>query len=611
MSQKKPTPIKVSLLLILSMIGMNTVQAGNICDQQTTAIQDIQGDQKASTMPGQSVWVKGVMTGDFRGPDSLGGFFLQNPSHHPNLKKSSGLFISHSLTDTPVKAGDMVLVQGVVSEEFDVTHLTEVKVIRVCQSGLALPEPVALQLPMNLPQLEATEGMRVTLAQPHVVTDVYNYLRFGELVVSQDLMLSPTAQYRPGSQVKKHAKLIKKSQLIIDDGLLSKYPLSSIKGADGQSAITASNPIRIGHTIQATGIMHYAFGRFKLQATEALKLGDALASSAAQPDMPQGALRVGTFNVENFFNSLDLNENKCGPLKDFGCRGADSSQEFKRQLAKLVAVINSTDASVLGIQELENNDDQSIKALVEGLNAAAGEARWAYIDTGALGEDVIKVGLIYQPKMLQPKGSFALLNQAADPEFLEHRNRIVVTQTFEHASGHAVNVATVHFKSKSCRDAVDLDLDQKDGQSCFNPTRIQVANQVARWLAKDPTGQGAQATFLVGDFNSYQKEDPMQALWEHGYVNTAAHYLGEKNWTASYRGMLGSLDYVLANQAAMKLTKGASQWHINSVSSRDFGYNLEPLDEGVFRPVTYYQADPYSSSDHDVVLTGFDFPTKQ
>ncbi|WP_223789207.1 ExeM/NucH family extracellular endonuclease [Marinicella meishanensis] len=594
--------------LYLTALGLITTMSGAVqavCDQTTTPIAQIQGAGSASTWVNQEVWVKGVVTADFRGPDGWSGFFIQSHTRDSHDDTSEGLFVRDDQATQVLQAGDEVLIKGRVSEQYEVTQLNPMQSLVVCQSGQLLPPPVALQLPMDQSQLEAVEGMRVHLSD-HVITDVYSYLKYGEMTVSSQLLLSPTALYRPGPKVKQHQALLSRDRLIIDDGRMNQYPQPWVAGADGRTPVGAKNAIQMGQSVAATGVLHFAYGKYKLQPTEPLQFGEPLANAQLVPPIPAGRLQLATFNVENFFTTLDEKDATCGPLRDFGCRGADSAAEFGRQLAKLVAVINTADPAVLGVQELENNATASIQALVDGLNRAAGQRQWDFIDTGALGEDVIKVGLIYQPARVKPVGAHALLNAAADPDFLEHRNRVVVAQTFSDPQNRMFNVATVHFKSKSCRDAEGLDLDQGDGQGCYNPTRVQVAGQLARWLAADPTGQGAQATFIVGDFNSYQQEDPMVTLHELGFVNLAGQYMGPKNWTASFRGAVGSLDYVLANEAAQQRVKGLTQWHINSVAIHEFDYNMEPLGEDTARPQNFYQANPYASSDHDWVMVGFD-----
>ncbi len=592
-------------LVMLANSGL--VLSASTCEGKYTSIAAIQGAQSSSPLVDKTVWVKGIVTGDFRGQDALGGFFIQSEQASNDPLQSSGLFVSENNPEQSLNVGDVVVIKGQVSEQFDVTQISSVDSLNVCDTEVLLPMPVPLELPMTADQLEAVEGMRVSITAPHVITDVYNYVRYGELIVSSQLLLSPTAMYRPGKQAQSHRKTIKSNQLIIDDGRLSKYPQPFVVGADGLNPIQATTALQLGQRIDVTGVMHFAFGKYKLQPTEKFIMGQPTEANRSSFTKPKGRYQVGTFNVENFFTTIDNGEEVCGPLRDFGCRGADSKAEYDRQLAKLVSVINTADATVMGLQELENNANASIKALVKGLNNAAGEQKWAYIDTGILGEDVIKVGFIYQPSQVMPQGEYALLNSAADPEFKENKNRIIVAQTFSDKHGNAFNVAVVHFKSKSCRDATGLLKDQKDGQGCYNPTRVEVANQLAKWINQDPTGQGVAATYIVGDFNSYQYEDPMETLKTHGFINLANQYLGKQNWTTSFRGTIGSLDYVLANEAAQKLSKGLVQWHINSISSKEFSYNMETLEAGISKPESFYQPDPYASSDHDVVMAGFEW----
>ncbi len=576
------------------------------CHQQFTAIPTIQGTSAVSTLLDQTVWVKGIVTADFRGKDRLGGFFIQSVEADQNQATSEGLYVHENNMQLPIKVNDLVALQGIVSEQFGVTQLSQAKKLQVCSSGHKIPTPYLLTLPLNDFNLESLEGMLITLAEPYVISDVYPYIQYGELVVSSQLLMNPTSIHRPGAAARQLMESNGNDQFIIDDGSLQKYHQPIGLGGDGLSQLSAKNQIQLGQKIQTSGILHYAFGEYKLQPTQPLQLSSYLPSSQTEPKKVGGQLKVAAFNIENFFTTIDNGQEICGPLKNFGCRGADNKKEYKRQLAKLVTVINTANASVVGLQELENNERQSTEALVNGLNQAAGKTKWAYIDTGLLGEDVIKVGLIYQVDQLTPQGDFALLNRDADPEFLENKNRIIVAQTFTDNNGHAFNIATVHFKSKSCRDATGIYLDQKDGQGCYNPTRVAVAKQLSRWLKSDPTGQQAAATFVVGDFNSYQHEDPMVQMKSAGFYNLADKYLSAENWTTSYRGSVGSLDYILANEAAQKISTGLTQWHINSVSIDQFGYNTEPLHENMPKPINFYQADPYASSDHDVVIAGFD-----
>ena len=51
---------------------------------------------------------------------------------------------------------------------------------------------------------------------------------------------------------------------------------------------------------------------------------------------------------------------------------AETAEEFTRQRDKIIAVINTIDADIVGLVEIENNATESLSDLVNGLNADAG-----------------------------------------------------------------------------------------------------------------------------------------------------------------------------------------------------------------------------------------------
>lgn len=582
-------------ILLLSVLAV-TVEAAQLnCNAPVTTITEIQGNGKHSAQSNQLVTVKGVITGDFRGKNALEGFFIQQLKPDNDIKTSEGLFIHHRDTFQKLQIGDVVMVKGRVSEQFDVTQITQVAAVKVCEREQPLPEAVLIPLPLDGFDLESVEGMLVSFEQPVVITDLYPYLKYGEIIVSSELLLNPTARFRPGNGVNKQYQKDKQNRLIIDDGSFSEFPKTPL--------YNKKTPITLGQKVNVTGVMHYAFGKYKIQPTQDLSLLSAI--EIAEPQLPIGTLKIANFNLKNFFTTIDPGEEECGPWKNFGCRGADSTAEFKRQVRKLATAIIQADADVLAVQELENIKNSG-QVLVDALNQAVGKTKWSFIKTGVLGDDAIKVGLLYQPEKVKPVGQFALLNNNINKKFDETKHRIVVAQTFLTQSNNKVNVVAAHFKSKSCQDAKEENLDQKDGQGCFNASRVEAAQLVSSWLLTDPTQQGAEYTILAGDLNSYQKEAPITVLQKHGFKNLAENFLGEKNWTASYRGYVGSLDYILVNADAKAKATGLIQWHINSIYSSVFDYNLEPFSENHPRPEHFYQPTPMASSDHDMVIATFD-----
>ena len=126
-----------------------------------------------------------------------------------------------------------------------------------------------------------------------------------------------------------------------------------------------------------------------------------------EPEAVAGTLRIAAMNTLNFFLTLDQPgglDNTCGGNQNLECRGADSDQpmEFTRQRDKLLSALAGLDADVIGLNELENTPgvdplgDPSL-GIVAGLNSMLGPGTYEYIDTGVIGTDAIRVGLIYKP----------------------------------------------------------------------------------------------------------------------------------------------------------------------------------------------------------------------
>ena len=526
------------------------LNAGCASAQKLTTIEAIQGAKDASPLVGSQVILEGVVTADFQDEKSFAGFFMQTKSKNQTkkqrkIKQSDGIFVYESRID--VKVGNFIRVEGEVSEHHGVTQIGGVKNINVLKQEQKLPQAVAISLPLKNYNLEQLEGMRVTLDQAAIITDHYNYIKFGEFVVSSKLITTATNNELQGPKVKLRQKQNTDDKLLIDDGNFSQFT--------NYNKIDNNTPIHIGAKVQIVGIMHYAFDRYRIELTEQIEFLDSPLQKQASPTDIDGDVKIASFNVRNYFTTLDNGKENCGPMQNFGCRGADSAKEFIRQQDKLVSAIRTANVDIYAIQELENNEG-SIKALTAALNKDAKNKTWGYIDTGVLGEDVIKVGLIYQTNQVTPAGEHKVLNPKVMPEFEADKNRDVLLQTFKDANNNLFNVAVVHLKSKRCNDAVGLDKDQNDGQGCYNASRVKVAEQISEWLTKDPTGQNAASTLVIGDFNTYLKEDPIEVFASHDYSNLVDDFLSAENWTSIFRGEVGSIDHILVNESASKAAQG-------------------------------------------------------
>jgi predicted extracellular nuclease len=602
------------------------------CGDPATLIHDVQGGGLASPLVGSVVTVEGVVVGSFQGPGQLGGFYIQEEDSDTdaNPTTSEGIFI-HNSSNTPL-VGDIVRIQGTVSEHNGVTELNNVTNFLTCSSGNTVsPETVSLPV-SNINDFEAYEGMLVTFPQTLYISEYFNFDRFGEIVLTSKRHLTPTAEFEPGIPSIQAGQDFLLDRITLDDGRTNQNPDTAIHPNGG--VFDLNNLFRGGDTVQnVTGIMDYAFDLYRIQPTKGADYVPAN-PRPTQPDDVGGSLRVAAMNTLNFFITPDYPsgdplDNKCGPLQNVECRGADFDQplEFTRQRDKLLAALAGLSSDIIGLNELENTLGvdplgDPANGLVTGLNTTLGSGTYSYIDTGVIGTDAIRVGLIYKPSKVSPVGDFKILDSTVDPQFDDTRNRPALAQTFEEiATGARFTVVINHFKSKgdsglaaTCTDGDPgndtPDCDQGDGQSYWSYTRTQAAQALVDWLATDPTGSGDSDFLIMGDLNSYDKEDPIAAIragadgvpgTADDYTDMAYSLLGEDAYSYVFDGQLGYLDYALASSDLVAQITGMTDWHINADEPDLIDYDTTfklPAQDAIYAP------DPYRASDHDPVVIG-------
>ena len=179
--------MKTFITLFSCLMAVSIHAKTHSCQQQSTAISVIQGKSSSSPLVNQTVWVKGIVTADFRGKNRMGGYFIQSVAADQDPQTSEALFVHENNLQLPIQVGDLVALQGQVVEQYDVTQLSGAQRTQVCSSAQSLPKPVALSLPLGDIVLESIEGMYVTLAEPYVITDLNQFIQYGELKVSSKL----------------------------------------------------------------------------------------------------------------------------------------------------------------------------------------------------------------------------------------------------------------------------------------------------------------------------------------------------------------------------------------------------------------------------------------
>src|SRR5690606_32095947 len=287
-----------------------------------------------------------------------------------------------------------------------------------------------------------------------------------------------------------------------------------------------------------------------------------------------------------------------------GCdaRGAFDAQNLERQQAKIVDAINALDASVLSLEEIERSSafdkdrDESLSILVDALNEDAGEEMWAFAESPAElpeDEDVIRTAFIYQPAEVTPVGESTILT--GSEAFGNAREPLA--QAFTTGDDDEPFVAIVnHFKSKGSGSG-DGNVDNGDGQGNSNADRVAQAEALVAFADEQKEAAGTDDVVLLGDFNSYTEEDPMQVLYEAGYTNIGKEFTDEQTYL--FGGRVGSLDHVLASDSLVEDVADADIWNINSVES--IGLEYSRYNANV---TDLYAEGPFRSSDHDPLLMG-------
>ncbi|MEU1973144.1 ExeM/NucH family extracellular endonuclease [Microbacterium sp. NPDC019599] len=581
------------------------------CTASTVAIGSVQGSGATSPANGTTVRIEGTVVADFQTTD-LDGFYLQDAGDGDSAT-SDGIFVyQNDGDDTPgngdgiidVSVGDVVNVAGAVSEFQGLTEVTASDT-EVCETGGDVPAPIELALPLTQAQREAHEGMYVTLAGTLTIAEYFEFGRFDAVTVSPERQYQPTATIEPGPEAAALAAAHAEEQIIVDDARSRQNPdpLYHPNGAP----FTLDHVFRGGDTLTGvTGILDQR----KRTGAEATEYG-------IQPTQPPvyrsvnprtsapvvgGDLEVSSFNVLNYFTTL-------------GSRGANTAEELARQQAKIVSALAEIDADVFGLIEIENNGDAvppavpAVETLTNALNDFIGEDVYAYIDTPKIGTDVITTAFVYKTTTVEPLGDFALLTSTVDPRFIDTLNRPALAQTFRGLEGGEPFTVTVnHLKSKGSDCNAVGDPDTGDGSGNCNITRTNAALALVDWLASDPTEQGTgDRTLIIGDLNSYDKEDPIDVFIDAGYTDLLLAHQGEDAYSYVFDGQLGYLDHALAGPGLVDDVTGASTWSINADEAQVLDYNTEfkPASQvtGLFAP------DPYRSSDHDPVLVGIDLDT--
>ncbi|XBH22201.1 ExeM/NucH family extracellular endonuclease [Jonesiaceae bacterium BS-20] len=585
------------------------------------------------------VTVHGVVTATYP-TGGLNGFVIQTEGTGGDNKtegKSDAIFVHQY--DNTVAVGDFLEVSGVVKDYYGLKQISAKTgsgpIPLVVTPLTETPDPV-LPIDIDWPATDAErmeyQSMLYMPTADFTVSETYNANLYGEigLAFGDKPLRQPTDVALPGSpEMNAVLELNKELGLILDDGATYDFRSKANKPKI-LPYVSLENPVRVGAPVTFTEpvIIDYRFDTWKLNPTSEIIPGqEPVEFKNTRESAPKvaGDITVAGFNVLNYFPTTAEDwvaaGNTCTTYKDRdgnpitanscsnnGPRGAANLENFKRQEAKIVAAINELDASVVGLMEIENSAslgleaDAALKTLVGALNSAAGEQKWAYVgsstdlpDVGL--QDVITNAIIYQPDEVTLQGDARALGTLSATGQAFGNAREPLAQTFVPAGGGKPFMAVVnHFKSKGSGSGINDD--QGDGQAKSNPDRIRQAQALTDWVGTLETETNVEDIALIGDFNSYTQEDPMQVFYSAGFTNAVQAFVPDKQ-TYNFGGLNGSLDHILYSNSMKTRVTGGDTWNVNAPESIALEYSRYN-NHGAL----YYESNAFRSSDHDPVVIG-------
>ena len=386
----------------LLAVGALLITAAPAAAQATIPIGSVQGsvpdgadgDTHASPLVGQTVQIQGVIRQRTLGRTAAGepqnGFFIQNTAATADAdpNSSDGIFVFMGRFNDLIggyvpTVGDEVVIQGRVSEFFNLTELTSARLVQSVRTGVdVLAETPAFEVdpPDGAPEAdrywERREGMAARVpAGSRVVDgrDVFPSTADGEVwVVRGDEPIvrrsDPFAR-----RVFRDPHPLDNLAPLFDDGNGYRILLGSL-GIKAAAADTGAliAPARAFQSVANAleGGVYYAFGKYSVQTQTQPSLGTGADPSDNAPPRaadPRREYAVATFNLENLYDFRDDPTDGCDFADDTGCPGVSppfdyvpaSDEAYRRRLGEQARQI-LTDLRAPDIVLVQEAEDQDI-----------------------------------------------------------------------------------------------------------------------------------------------------------------------------------------------------------------------------------------------------------
>ena len=505
--------------------------------------------------------IRGLVSGVVQDKGQLGGFYIQDARYF--YKKS--VFVNSS---EQVSVGDEVLLNAIIIEKNNETQLDNVELLKILSHNRFI-NVEQISLPISDEQWEELEGCLVGINDNLQISDSYQFNKYGQLLLSKGELIQETELFDAQDDSLEIAHLTLQQELnsiYVDDLSDFKFPKIDSLYIDPFKVVVGAKCSKI------KGFVSQYNKTYKVRL-----VNDLIVEQSDPPNLIDldSDLKIMNFNLYNLFNGN-------GKKEGFPtARGAKSYDTYQLQLKKLASAIYAVDPDILAMMELENDGEDefsSIQQFCDYLNKH-GDRQYEIAHTrGVIGDYPIKTGIIYDPSVVETKYKAQYHNH---PNF----SRPSLSQRFIYNDSLEFVICANHFKSKGSRNAKGLDLDQKDGQASYNFKRTLQAKTLLDIIDSLYFDENI---IVLGDFNAYSKEDPIQAL-----QSTNLHRLETVNHSYVYKGKNGSLDHVFVSDNFIDHINQVQTWNINSIYPSWINYSHNLADSSYFR-----------SSDHNPMVIG-------
>lgn len=277
-------------------------------------------------------------------------------------------------------------------------------------------------------------------------------------------------------------------------------------------------------------------------------------------------LRIVGANIENYFADLG----------GYAHKRTNPAQQAL-QTRKLVSALCAMHADLFAFCEMQVGD-KAPRMLLAELNK---HGHYAYVTMPMDNIDRIGCCFVYNTDRIRPYES----PLSAYHDSTSHYYARMFAQGFEdRASGERFIVSLNHLKSK------------RPGRTQYstNLKRMENTDSLLAMLPQAMTLYGDSDILLLGDYNCYTQEQPIQTIVRAGYEDQINRFCPD-NYSYVYKGEIGYLDRCFANPLMAKYIVRVRPWHVNA----DWYYQ-----HGAFKQK---DTSMHRYSDHDPIIVDLKF----